>query len=243
MIKTTSLLKRAGGGLAVLLLLAATAGDHHDLFTGSSLDGWRAPTGEWQAVKNVALGMADARKIVLTPGEGILANGVQGKTVNLITTEEFGDIEAHVEFFLPAKSNSGIYFMGRYEVQIFDSESLAKVPYSGIECGGLYPRWDEAKQKEYEGHSPRVPAAKPPGLWQTFDLVFRAPRFDATGKKTANAKFVKVTLNGKVIHENVEITGPTRAAQYDDERPTGPLMLQGDHGPVSFRNLWVKRVP
>jgi hypothetical protein len=127
-------------------------------------------------------------------------------------------------------------------VQIYDSASLAQVPYPGIECGGLYPRWDEVKQKEYEGHSPRVPAAKPPGQWQIFDIVFHAPRFDASGQKIANAKFVKVTLNGQVIHENVEITGPTRAAQYNDERPTGPLLLQGDHGPVAFRNLWVKKI-
>jgi hypothetical protein len=85
-----------------------------------------------------------------------------------------------------------------------------------------------------------VNATKPPGEWQSFDITFRAPRFDADGKKVSNAKFVKVVHNGKVIHENVDLTGPTRAAHWDDEKPAGPIMLQGDHGPVAYRNLRVK---
>jgi hypothetical protein len=85
-----------------------------------------------------------------------------------------------------------------------------------------------------------VNASLPPGQWQTFDVVFRAPRFDASGKKTRSARFVKVAHNGKLIHENVEVTGPTRAATYNDEKPTGPLMLQGDHGPVAYRNVRVR---
>ncbi|MCZ7637199.1 MAG: DUF1080 domain-containing protein [Verrucomicrobia bacterium] len=80
----------------------------------------------------------------------------------------------------------------------------------------------------------------PPGEWQTFDITFTAPRFDATGRKTAPARFVQVRHNGRLIHENVALTGPTRAAVWEserDEKPTGPLMLQGDHGPVAYRNL------
>lgn len=70
-------------------------------------------------------------------------------------------------------------------------------------------------------------------------MIFRAPRFDATGKKLENARFVKVVLNGRVIHQDVEVTGPTRAATYENEAETsqGPLMLQGDHGPVAYRNI------
>ena len=71
-------------------------------------------------------------------------------------------------------------------------------------------------------------------------MTFRAPCFDGLGKKTANACFVKVVHNGKVIHENVEVTGPTRAAMYEDEKPTGPIMLQGDHGPVAYRSVRVR---
>ena len=86
-------------------------------------------------------------------------------------------------------------------------------------------------------HAPSVNASKPPGEWQSFDIIFRAPRFDASGKKTANAVFVKVLYNGKVIHENVECAGPTRGAKLPSEAPTGPILLQGDHGPVAYRNF------
>jgi len=158
----------------------------------------------------------------------------------LVTAEEFGDVEAHVEFCIPSKSNSGVYFMGRYEIQVYDSYGVVKDQYPGIECGGIYPRWVE--NHELEGHSPRVNASKPPGQWQTFDVIFRAPRFDATGKKTEQAKFIKVVHNGQVVHENIEVKGPTRAAIYEDEKPRGPIMLQGDHGPVAYRNLRVKSV-
>jgi hypothetical protein len=79
----------------------------------------------------------------------------------------------------------------------------------------------------------------PPGQWQSFDVTFRAPRFDASGNKVANALFEKVIHNGVVVHENAEVTGSTRAAAYKDEKSTGPLMLQGDHGPVAYRNIWV----
>jgi hypothetical protein len=72
--------------------------------------------------------------------------------------------------------------------------------------------------------------------------VFRAPHFDAAGKKTANALFVKVVQNGVVIHENVQVTGPTRAASFQDEKPLGPLMLQGDHGPVAYRNIRIRPI-
>ena len=129
--------------------------------------------------------------------------------------------------------------MGRYEVQIFDSWQK-KPDYPGIECGGIYQRWDEKRTPQgFEGHSPKSNVSLPPGQWQWFDVVFRAPRFDAQGNKIENAKFVKVYHNGILIHENVELTGPTRAGLYEDEQPAGPLMLQGDHGPVAYRNIWI----
>jgi hypothetical protein len=130
--------------------------------------------------------------------------------------------------------------MGRYEVQIYDSYGVEKDAYPGIECGGIYPRW--IHEQDVEGHSPRVNASKPPGEWQTFDVVFRAPRFDASGKKIANARILRVTHNGKVVHENVELNGPTRGGLTDDDKPMGPLRLQGDHGPVAYRNLRIKPI-
>jgi hypothetical protein len=111
------------------------------------------------------------------------------------------------------------------------------------DLGGLYQRWDEKREpKGYEGVAPRVNAAKAPGQWQTLDITFRAPRFDSSGRKTQNARFVSVVVNGQVAHENQQVTGPTRAAQYSDERPRGPILIQGDHGPIAIRKFVVTSV-
>jgi hypothetical protein len=140
---------------------------------------------------------------------------------------------------VPKGSNSGIYFMGRYEIQVFDSYGKKEVKHS--DCGGIYQRWGKHKDN---GHAPKVNAAGKPGTWQTYDVVFRAPRFDENGKKTENAKFVKVVHNGKVIHENVEVTGPTRAAMKENapEETKGPIRIQGDHGPVAYRNFRIRHI-
>jgi sugar phosphate isomerase/epimerase len=170
-------------------------------------------------------------------------NGDEGRTSDLVTREEWGDVEVHVEFLVPKGSNSGVYLMGRYEVQVLDSFGVAKSDYPGNECGGIYPRWLDGTN--VGGRSPRVNASRPPGEWQSFDVLFRAPRFDAAGRKTAHARFVKVVHNGITVHENVDVTGPTRAARYEDEAregPRGPLQLQGDHGPVAYRNLRLRPV-
>ena len=208
------------------------------LFNGQDFSDWRPPIGEWQTAGAVALNAAEPTRFAITPGRGVAVNGTNGKTSHLITEAEFGDAEIHVEFCLAKKSNSGVYVMGRYEVQIYDSFGVEQDKYPGIECGGIYPRWIE--NHEAGGHSPRVNVSKPPGEWQTFDITFRAPRFDVSGKKIANAKFLKVLHNGKVVHENVEVTGPTRSALFTDEKAVGPVMLQGDHGPVAYRNLAVQ---
>ena len=210
------------------------------LFNGKDFTGWRQPTGAWMAAKAVSLDPADPTKFVVQPGEGIMVNGPKFKTVNIVTEAEFGDAQIHIEFCISKHSNSGIYLMGRYELQVFDSFGVGNDKYPGIECGGIYPRW--INEQNVEGHSPRVNASKPPGQWQTFDITFRAPRFDANGKKIANAKFVKVLHNGRVIHENLELNGPTRGGAPEQEGAVGPLCFQGDHGPVAYRNLKVKRL-
>ena len=189
-------------------------------------------------VGDVKMDQANTRQLATRPGSGVAVNGAKGRTRNLLSKYEHGDLVAHVEFIVPAGSNSGVYFQGRYEIQILDSWGVKKEDLKHGDCGGIYQRWD--KGKGFEGHPPRLNASLPPGRWQTFDVVFRAPRFDAHGKKIANAKFLKVVHNGKLVHENVEVTGPTRAAAFRDERPAGPLMLQGDHGPVAYRNIWVR---
>src|SRR5947199_8445212 len=138
---------------AVLLSLVQVASLAEDLFNGKDLAGWRKPTGDWMAAKAVSLNPTNAEQFVITPGEGILVNGAKGKTVNLISVPEFGDVEAHVEFCIPKNSNSGVYLMGRYEIQIYDVE---KPKYPGQECGGIYGR--AAGEQTVEGHSPRVNA-------------------------------------------------------------------------------------
>jgi hypothetical protein len=219
------------------LASVAAAGEAEKVsLVGKDLSPWRDKPGEWQIVGQVKQDPANPALLAVGPGTGVLYNGPKGKTVNIFGRLEHGDCEAHVEFMVPKGSNSGVYFQGRYEIQILDSWGIEK-PKSG-DCGGIYERW--ADNRGYEGHAPRVNASRRPGEWQTFDVVFRAPRFDAAGKKIANARFVKVVHNDQVIHENVEVTGPTRAAAFNDERPLGPLMLQGDHGPVAFRNIWIK---
>ena len=239
---TRFLLRNVGGlfaGILSFTVSAHSADKPQTLFNGKDLAGWRQPTGEWKAVKAVTLDPNDDKLFALEPGAGVLVNGPKGRTPNLISESEHGDVEAHLEFVVPKGSNSGVYFQGRYEIQVFDSWGVKDPKYS--DCGGIYQRWGD--DKGFEGHAPKVNASKPPGEWQTFDVVFRAPRFNPAGRKIANAKFIKVTHNGQVVHENVEVTGPTRAATFEhDEKPSGPLMLQGDHGPVAYRNLTIKKV-
>ena len=217
----------------LLSLAAAAAAEPIDLFDGKTLTGWQAPTGTWRVEQDVVLDPANPKAFFAKPGNGTLVNSTGGKTVNLLTEKEFGDCELHVEFNVAKASNSGVYLMGRYEIQVFDSFGKATV---GVhDCAAIYERWDDATKKGFEGTAPKVNASKAPGEWQTFDITFRAPRFDAAGKKTENARFIKVVHNGQVVHENVELTGPTRGPKFKQEGPTGPILLQGDHGPVAYR--------
>lgn len=214
----------------------AVTDDKTDGPIGSDFSAWREQ-GEWKVVKDALVNSKDETKLDSNAGMGEIMNGPNGNTVDLYTKKEYGDVDAHVEFMIPKGSNSGVYFMGRYEIQIFDSFGVTEPKHS--DCGGIYQRWDPARgegKEGYEGHPPLVNAAKKPGRWQILNVKFRAPQFDANGKKTANAVFEKVVLNGLTIHENVELKGPTRGPNQD-ERATGPLVLQGDHGPVAFRNI------
>lgn len=198
---------------------------------------WRAPVGAWMVAGAVTPNPTNAKAFKIEEGAGIFVNGPRGRTSNLLTQDEFGDCEAHIEFCVPKDSNSGIYFLGRYEVQVLDSFGVKNLKYG--DCGGIYRSCSDPKP-DSEGTPPRVNASKPPGEWQTFDVTFRAPRFDASGKKIENAKFIRVMHNGVVIHENVESPRPTCAAWKLDEKPRGPIMLQGDHGPVAYRNLRIR---
>ena len=204
------------------------------------LEQWQGESGEWFVAADVKMNPEDEKFFISEPGTGIVVNGEKGHTKHLISKAEYGSCELHVEFMVPRGSNSGVYVMSRYEVQVLDSYGVEKPKYS--DCGGIYQRYNEDTNEGYEGHSPRVNASLPPGEWQIFDIVFCAPEFDAQNNKIKNAKFIKVVHNGQIVHENVEVTGPTRSAAFEDEKPLGPLMFQGDHGPVAYRNIKIKPV-
>jgi hypothetical protein len=233
------------GCLLVVALPARADEQGWTALTGKDLSAWKAKTGEgtgaWFLTDKVALDAQNPRRLAAQPAEGgILVNGKNGRTPDLITKQSFGDVEVHVEFLIGKNSNSGVKLEGLYEIQIHDRPNV-KEP-TADDTGGIYPRAENRPTYHHidKGFPPRVNAAKPAGEWQTLEMVFQAPRFDAAGKKTANARFVKVVLNGQMIHENVEVPYPTGAAWHDKEIPTGPLLLQGDHGPVAFRNVQVR---
>lgn len=208
----------------------------------SSLDAFKPVSSNWKIVGNVNADLDQKRAFLSEPGKGILLNEPDKETKkHLFTAFEHGDIEIEFDVMMPIQSNSGMYFQGRYEVQLFDSWGVKEAKHSDI--GGIYQRWDKDREKGqqgFEGRAPKVNAAKAPGLWQHFKVIFHAPKFDASGKKTKNAWFEEVWLNGALLHQNQEVTGPTRACAFNDEKPMGPLMIQGDHGPVAFRNIKYK---
>lgn len=217
--------------MGVLVAQAAVVGADQpkviEPFNGVDLTGWelKRETGSQWVVAKAAISTEQPRELVVTPaaeGEGELVNAGRGG-VDIFTADEFGDCLLTIEVMVPQGSNSGIYMMGNYEVQVLDS--WGRDPIGPGDMGGLYG-----------AAAPLLNASKKPGQWQEFVIDFQAPRFVA-GKKVGNAIFQKVTLNGKVIHENVEMKGPTGGNLGRGEQPTGPLMFQGDHGPVAFRNI------
>lgn len=157
--------------------------------------------------------------------DGLLMQGCTSK-------DSFGDCTLHVEFRLPympeargqGRGNSGLYLAGRYEVQMLDSFGLKG---ENNECGGIYTI---AK--------PLVNMCLPPLAWQTYDIEFTAAKFDATGKKIADAR-ATVRHNGVLIHDNVALTRTTTSAPINTEGPTGPIHLQNHGNEVRYRNIWL----
>lgn len=193
------------------------------LFAGKKED-----TENWQAVRRKIKGFP-----WLWKGD---AMEVKPRTGGVITKKKFGDCKLHIEFrtpFMPeargqGRGNSGVYLQGRYEVQILDSYGLQGMDN---ECGGIY-----------KVGRPQVNMCAPPTQWQTYDIAFRAPRFDTNGNKTELATLT-VKHNGVLIQNGVKAKGPTTAAPDRTEKGPGGLYLQ-DHGnPVQFRNIWLVELP
>lgn len=190
-------------------------------------------------------GVTQDQLIAMTPNQG---TEVSAETGDLITAAEFGDHRLHVEWLAPGRAdgdytpqtgNSGVYLQGRYEIQV-----LATPDHD--QAADLEP-WEAGSF--YKFKTADVNASAGPGQWQSYDIWFRAARFDQSGQKTQDAR-ATVYWNGTLIHNDVEIKTPTGQASKESEtvRPgetvlTGPLRLQGHFsdatGPVRFRNVWV----
>ena len=213
--------------------LAAEAAEGGKSLITKDLSGWKVKDSNnkntWKIVADVKLDANDAKKLVATgdaAGDSpVLFRSPVEHGSDIYTEQAFGDCELHVEFVVPKSSNSGVYLMGRYEVQVLDSFGRPDDKLTQGDVGAIY-----------SAAKPSTNASKAPGEWQAFDIVFQAPRFQ-DGKKTQNAKFISVKLNGKEIQNNVETKGPTGGQLFNEEGPTGPLLLQGDHGIVAFRNI------
>ena len=188
------------------------------LFNGKDVSNWHQRDGKpatWQVEDGV-----------MTVGKG-----------DILSNETFTDAFVHVEFRLPdmpeakgqAKGNSGVYVQGRYEIQVLDSYGI-NIPGKG-DCGAIYDQF-----------APLVNACKPALEWQSYDIIFRAPRANEAKEVTEPAR-ITVLQNGQVIHNNVELPGPTGGAVDHNLGEPGPLLLQ-DHGDlVQYRNVWLVHLP
>lgn len=216
---------------ANLLSAAAQPGSVIEPFNGKTLEGWKAkPEGssssQWK-VGSATLDPANPKLLVVQPGGNQLINHTtaHGKSLDFYSEALHGDAVITLEVMVPRSSNSGIYVMGEYEVQVLDSFGKDANPGPG-DMGAIYG-----------AQPPKNPKYKAPGEWNSYEIHWQAPKFDATGKKTANARFIKVVLNGATIHENLEMKGPTPGGVDGKEKALGPLMFQGNHGPVAYRNI------
>ncbi len=192
------------------------------LFDGKDLSRWRGQDGA-PARWTIRDGYVE-----VAPGAG-----------DITTRDGFGDLQLHIEWATPAvakgegqeRGNSGVFLMEQYEIQVLDSYDN-KTYFHG-QAGSVYKQ-----------HAPLVNASRKPGEWQTYDIVFHAPRFDEQGKVIDRAR-VTVLHNGVLIQNNAEIYGITyndRPALYIAHESRQPIRLQ-DHGnPVRYRNIWVRRL-
>jgi hypothetical protein len=231
--------------LAVLLAASLAHADDNgwiDLANPKDTSVWKGKFDGWAFAESVKLNEKNPKMLAYSGEGSILVNGEKGRAKDLVSVKSFSDVELHAEFLIAKGSNSGIKFHAVYEIQILDSFGAKEL--SGDSCGGIYPRAELTPRYHHidKGIAPKVNAAKPAGEWQTLEATFLSPRLDQDGKKIANAKIVKATLNGQLIHEDQELLTPTGSNWTKKEVANGPILLQGDHGPVAFRNVKVREL-
>lgn len=183
------------------------------LFNGRDLSGWH-------------LRHADGKN-AWTVQDGVLVN--TERATDFVTDASFGSCELYVEFMVPQGSNSGVYLQGRYEVQIADTAGVDP-PNMGC-CGAVYSK-----------AVPSENAARPAGEWQTFHITFHSAKLDAEGKVTEQAR-ITVVHNGKTVVDNVTVDSPTGGQLDNDHGKPGPILIQGDHGPIHYRRIALKAIP
>lgn len=207
------------------------------------LSSFHDPGKSWSIAGDAIANLEKPDVLKAGAGTGVLLNvpDKEHPGKDLFSNAEYGDVDIELDYMMAPGANSGVYLQGRYEIQLLDSWSVTN-PKSG-DNGGIYERWDDSRpagQQGYDGHAPRYNVSRAPGLWQHMKISFQAPRFDAAGHKTENARMLLVELNGVTIHEDVELLGPTRGSA-SEEKAVGPLRLQGDHGAVAFRNITITK--
>lgn len=197
-------------------------GDAIVLFDGRDLSQWVGEDGKSARWK------VEDGYMEVAPGTGMVS-----------TKQAFGDCQLHVEFAEPTpphgesqdRGNSGVFLMGLYEIQVLDS--YENKTYADGQAAAVYGQYP-----------PLVNASRPPGQWQTYDIVFHGPRFDAQGKVLRPAR-VTVLHNGVLVQDNVALTGPTAHGERPPYKKTPeklPLALQDHHNPVRFRNIWIREL-
>ncbi|MHA6720637.1 3-keto-disaccharide hydrolase [Sphingomonas sp. RS6] len=195
------------------------------LFDGTSLDAWRAERKLWPVENGVMT---------------VPSRASSGGENALITKQSFGDVQLHLEFRSPTpptkssqdRGNSGIWFMQRYEIQILDG--YQNPTYADGTVGAVYG-WKP----------PLANAARKPGEWQTYDVVFERPRF-ATDGKLLRPAYITAFLNGVLVQNHQAMLGTTiwrQVAHYEAHPDAAPIQLQDHDSPVSFRNIWVRPLP
>lgn len=212
---------------------SAVAAEPNSIFNGSDLTQWEAKPGNGKnlwVVGEPAVSKEHPEQLVVSGTSGALVNLAvhHNDSLDLYSKGKFGDCLIELDLMIPKGSNSGLYIMGEYEVQVFDSYGKPDDKLEPSDMGAVYG-----------AAVPKLNACKAPGEWQHYVIDWQAPKFDTQGVKTANAKFISVKLNGKTILEDLEIKGPTPSGLTGKEHAEGPLLFQGNHGPVSYKNIKV----